>query len=324
MSAALFISDPGQGVFSFTGSGSGLSSILYLEGTQYLAASDSEGGTTVRPVTIAVDPQGRINGASTGPALALSAGHDHEGIAFNPKRGTLFVSDEGNPPEGSAIREFNRLTGSLVGTVATPGVFDQNRANMGLESLSYGAGYLWTVNEQALQHESRTSNTDHGTLVRLQRFDEDLLPAGQWAYLTDNNGAVSELLALPDGELLTLERGQVGGRYQIRIYLVDFAGATSTSGLADLDAGGFITVSKSLLWEADWGTGLGHNFEGLALGPAIGIDSNSLILIADNGTGSQQRLYGLALHGLVPEPTSAGSVAAGGFVLLLRRRPLGK
>jgi Esterase-like activity of phytase len=109
--------------------------------------------------------------------------------------------------------------------------------------------------------------------VRLQRFDGLLAPAGQWAYLTDPSDGVVDLLALPDGNLLALERAfRVGSPqgYRNRIYLIDFAEATDVSDIPDLDAGGFTSVKKTLLWERNLGSTSTHDFEGIALGPILG------------------------------------------------------
>ncbi|HET6409775.1 MAG TPA: esterase-like activity of phytase family protein [Chthoniobacteraceae bacterium] len=182
---------------------------------------------------------------------------------------------------------------------------------------------MWIANEQALEHESHTANSNEGSLIRLQRFDDgSLAPAGQWAYQTDPFHGAPDLVALPNGRLLVLERAfsfGSSGTHHNRIYLVDFSNATDTSGIADLDDGGFVLTSKTLLWDQDMGTTSTHNFEGIALGPSLGSDSYSLLLIADNNTGSTQHLYALQLHN-VPEPTTLTSLAMGGLLLTRRRR----
>jgi hypothetical protein len=51
-----------------------------------------------------------------------------------------------------------------------------------------------------------------------------------------------------------------------------------------------------------------RNFEGLALGPALpllGSNSYSVLLVADNGGGTQQHLYALVVHGVVAPPPIA-------------------
>ena len=89
--------------------------------------------------------------------------------------------------------------------------------------------------------------------------------------------------------------------FRNRLYWVDFTGATDVSAIPNLDAGGFQPVGKRLLWERNMGIIPSRNFEGLALGsalPQLGPTSHSVLLIADNGGGTNQHLYALILHGL--------------------------
>jgi hypothetical protein len=323
VASAVSVVDPGQGVYDFSGAGPGLSGITWLGGDSYLAVSDSVGSPNVYPVTIGLRADGTIVSASLGGAMALAAGDDNEGISFHPGRGTLFVSDEGDHPDGGFVREFNRTTGALVNTLAIPEVMKRDRSSLGFEALTSGAGAVWICNEQALEHESQTASSSQGSLIRLQKFnDTTLAPAGQWAYLTDPEHGAPDLVALPDGRLLVLERAFSYGSsntHHNRIYLVDFSNATDTSAIPDLDAGGFVTTGKTLLWDQDMGTTSTHNFEGIALGPSLGADSYSLVLIADNNTGSSQHLYPLRLIG-VPEPAPVGWLMCGMLWLCCRRR----
>ena len=314
------MTDPGQGIFEFTGTGAGLSGITYVSGNDFRAVSDSGGGARLYPLTIALDlAAGTIESASLGSPLRLATGSDHEGVAYSASRGTVFVSDEDDDPAGSFIREFSLGNGALVTTLSIPPVLLNDRPGLGFESLSLGAGALWTTTEQALAQESDTASGTEGTLIRLQRFDaSSLAAAGQFAYLTEPANSAHDLLALPDGNLLVLERGPASGGTRNRIFLVDFAGATDTSALADLDAGGFTAVSKTLLFERNMGS---RNFEGLALGPLRALQSYSVVLIADNGSGTQQALYPLIIHGVVPEPSATALLALAALGCVTRRRP---
>jgi hypothetical protein len=114
--------------------------------------------------------------------------------------------------------------------------------------------------------------------------------------------------------LLVLERAVVGGlvgkpTVRILIYEVNPAGATDISrqpwadGLID-STEPYVPVEKRLLVELTGKTGPESNFdfEGLALGPQLVDGKHSLILIADNGTGTSQTLYALRLVGLDQEP----------------------
>jgi hypothetical protein len=319
--AAVTITDPGQNVFDFTASAAELSGLTWLFGTTYHAISDDANQRKAYELNIGVNPtNGRITGASVVQTITLSTGYDLEGIAYCRPRGTWFISDEGQHPAGGFIREHTLPDGNLVGNVSIPTPMQNDRANFSLESCSWGAGALWTANEEALTQESALSTASTGSIVRLQKFDHLLNAAGQWAYQTDSFGfdssfftqersGVSDLLALPDGNLLVLERALGFGTvlsYRNRIYLVNFTGATDVSGIADLDGGVYTPVTKTLLWEKNMGSVQTRNFEGIALGPALpalGSNSYSVLLVADNGGGTQQHLYALIVNGVVaPSP----------------------
>jgi hypothetical protein len=134
---------------------------------------------------------------------------------------------------------------------------------------------------------------------------------------------VSDLLVLPDGRLIVLER-ELGGSplpdFRDTLYLVDFAGATDVSSLGSLASGGFTGVTKAALW-----TGFSfNNYEGIALGPQLANGDYVLVLVSDNGDGiSSQSLQTLRISN-VPEPATSMLFVAAGAVLLLqreRRRP---
>jgi len=321
--AAPSITDPLQDVVDFTATATELSGLAWLSGTTYYAVSDDTNQRKVHELNISVNPaNGRITGASLVGTSTLATGYDLEGIAYCRPRGIWFVSDEGQNPNGGYIRAHTLPDGNLLGLVAIPSPMQNDRSNYSLESCAWGAGALWTANEEALAQESALSTASSGSLIRLQRFDHLFNAAGQWAYQTDSFGfdsslttaersGVSDVLALPDGNLLVLER-TLGiafiPSYRNRIYLVNFGGATDVSGINDLDGASYAPVTKTLLWEKNMGSISTRNFEGIALGPAlpsISSTSYSVLLVADNSGGTQQHLYALVLNGLVAPPPMA-------------------
>ena len=335
--AVVTFTDPGQGVFDFTANAAELSGLTWLTDATFHAVSDAANQRKVYELNIDVNPvNGHITEASLAQSLTLAAGYDLEGIAWCRPRGTWFITDEGTPPAGGFLREHTLPDGNLVRAFNVPSPLENARANFSLESCSWGAGALWTANEEALSQESALSTANTGSLIRLQKFDHLLNPAGQWAYRTDSFGfdsslttaersGVADLLALPDGNLLVLERALGIGffpSFRNRIYLVDFTGATDVSGVADLDEATFTPVTKTLLWEKNFGSVSTRNFEGLALGPALTLISStsfSVLLVADNGGDTQQHLYGLIVNGVAaPAPISQwrqgwwGTTAASG------------
>ncbi len=322
--AAVTITDPGQNVYDWTANAPELSGLTWVSGTTYYAVSDDANQRKVYQLHIGVNPaNGRITNAAVTATNTLSVGYDLEGIAYCSARGTFFISDEGQFPDGGYLREHTLPDGNLVRTLTLPTVLTNDRSNYSLESCTWGAGALWTANEEALAQESALSTASAGSLIRLQKFDHQLNPAGQWAYLTDSFGfdsslttaersGVSDLLALPDGNLLVLERTLGIGfvpSFRNRIYLVNFAGATDVSGISDLDGASYTPVNKTLLWETNMGSISTRNFEGIALGtalPQVGSNSYSVLLVADNGGGTNQHLYALVVNGVVaPSPLAS-------------------
>ena len=295
-----------------------LSGITYAGGTNYYAVGDN-GAPTIWQVYTSLDSRsGRVRSTLvTGGISAPELGSDSEGIALGPSGNRVWVSDE----VASTINEFSLDTGQKTGSVAVPNIYRPANVqnNMGLESLTYGAGRLWTANEEALRSDGALSTTAAGSWVRIQEFDgPDLAARRQYAYRTDPISRLSpfvsversglvDLLALPNGQVLALER-ELGGylpRFRTRIYLVDFTGASDVADLSSLASGsGFTPVGKTLLWQADTGF---SNFEGITLGPRLSDGSYALLLVSDDGIGAmaqRQDSFSLILSGVTaPAPT---------------------
>ena len=324
--------DPGQGVVALSSGSTAaaeLSGLTWTGGSDYLAVGDNGAGS-LWTVGIAVDPAtGFISSAAvTGSLAAPGLGSDSEGIAYRASTGSVFVADE----VASTITQFDAVTGGTLGSVSVPAIYASAnvQSNMGLESLAFGPGGLWTANEEALVPDGPLSTTTAGTWVRIQRFDETLTPAGQWAYRTDpisalnpfisaERSGVVDVLPWSATTLLVLERelgGAVVPTFRSRLYGVDLLAASDVSALATIDAGGFTPLAKTLLWEGSFGS---SNFEGMTYGPPLADGSTSLLLISDDGSGLSQDLYSLSV---VPEPgTVALMLAAAGLLVPVIRRP---
>jgi len=316
----LSITDPGQSPFDLSSGptpAAELSGIAYSGGTDYYAVGD-DGATSIWQVYTSLNGMNGLIRSSvvTGGLPAPGLGADSEGIAVRRETNSAWVSDE----IASSITEFSLATGAQIGTVAVPSIYRSANVqnNMGLESLSYAAGVLWTANEEALRPDGELSTTTAGSWVRIQQFGGTGMSAqSQYAYRTDPISEMSpfitversglvDLLALPDGRVLSLER-ELGGflpHFRSRIYLLDFTGATDVSAVPTLSAGGFTAVTKTLLWQGLFGF---SNFEGITLGPRLRDGSYGILLVSDNGSGQlgqRQTVLPLVLRGLTISPGS--------------------
>lgn len=303
-----------QGVYRLRSESTGaaeLSGIAYAGGSTYYAVGDNGSAAIWQlAATISTTFGWVTSGLVTGGLNTPGMGRDSEGIALRPGANNVWVTDEID----STITEFSLSDGAKVGSVAVPEIYRPANVqnNLGLESLTYGAAKLWTANEEALKPDGSISTTRTGSWVRVQQFaGEDLAPTVQYAYRTDRISGMSpfisversglvDLLALPDGRVLALER-EVGGflpLFRSRIYQIDFSAASDVSDVASLADGGFTAVGKRLLWQ---GFFLSDNFEGMTLGPRLNNGAYSVVLISDNGSGGsgqRQDLYSLVLRGV--------------------------
>ena len=285
--------------FSLSSNGTGaaeLSGIAYAGGTTYYSVGDNGAASIWQLYTSLATPPGGIRSGFVATGISAPAlGRDSEGIALTPSGAGAWVSDE----IASTITEFSLSDGSMIGSVAVPAIYRPAnvQGNFGLESLSYAAGALWTANEEALRSDGSLSDTATGSWVRIQKFaGAGFTPSTQYAYRTDPIAELSpftdaersglvDLVALPDGQVLSLER-ELGGFlpvFRSRVYLIDFTGATDVSAVPSLADGGFTALGKTLLWQGYFAFA---NFEGVALGPQQSDGSYSLLLVSDDGSGA--------------------------------------
>jgi len=285
---------------------------------RFLAVQDS--GNHLFAIDVALNANGSLGSATAVSKTLLSPGFDFEGVVYNgPERNTVYVSEEDTP----SVREYDLATGLQIDALPIPAVFANKRANFGFESLTKHAstGVLWTANEEALTVDGPISSLAAGTYVRLQSFIESggsATAGAQYAYRVnpihagtsvDSNtrSGLSDLVALPDGTLLALERSLASAipPFQSRIYQIDFTGATDVS-VPPFDAGlieqTFTPVGKTLLWSGQAGGGFGQNLEGLALGPQLANGNWSLLGVVDSGDPISNNT--IVAFELIPPPCS--------------------
>jgi hypothetical protein len=313
--AELSIASTGQGQVNFDAALiGGLSGITYLGGDSYLVVSDSNG--TMAPATITIDrATGQILDASLGTPVSVAGAGDLEAVAYDPRDGSVLISSEA----GNTITRHAASNGGQIGSITLPGIYTNARGNRGLESLSLDPRTfnLWTANEEALTVDGGLSTDSQGTVVRIQRFDPAGQPDAQVGYLTQphsgdgilvqvpGQSGVSDLVALPDGRVIVLER-ELGGlpTYRNRLYAIDPQSATDTSGTPALTPNSQALIDKALLYQVEAAF---TNFEGAALGPMLADGDYALLLVSDDGaSGNPQRLLSLRLSGLAVEGDLTG------------------
>jgi hypothetical protein len=217
---------------------------------------------------------------------------DLEGAAWDPLRGSVWVSDE----KGPRIVEY--IPGKGLGMeVNLPQEFRGVQRNRGLEALEISPDGLdmWTCNENELPVDDDAS-VGPSEFLRLTRFsrstaDGEWRVSGQWAYRPETPGGlkvrgrarngVSSLCVMPGGELLVLEREKKGegeNTYITRVYLADLTCATDVRGRRSLGEADFAPVGKRLLYTDDIGRAM---YEGMSRGPVLDDGSYLLLLVSD-------------------------------------------
>ncbi len=234
---------------------------------------------------------------------------DCEGIAYFPPRGTVFISGEGD----QEIKEYD-LDGQPTGrALNVPAIYAVPNIvpNYGFEALSYceKTHRFWTTTESTLKRDGAAAGPAHPgiqNLLRLQCFDDNLQPVAQYAYRmdwgkTEDFGkiyvyGVPEVLALPDGRLLVLEReADVSNGYMSSQVICKLCDVNPSDGwhidfsseLRLLDPNRFLT--KRLV--ATFTTKLTPfnysfaNYEGMCLGATLNDGRRTVLLISDSQDG---------------------------------------
>ena len=301
----------------------GLSALVHAEGDLYYALVDNEKGTPARifGLEIRVTPEGPV--AEPRSAIRLAGldgdGFDGEGLALT-REGTFLVSSEKAP----FLREVSaegETTGETLRLLPVPARFTAGvRENAGFEALSLSADgrTLWTANETALTQDAPDLDAAfYGRhpvrLLRYERRGDSFAPAAELAYLVEpieRRGTgfkvrgVVDLLPLPEGGLLSLEREFVEGvGMKVQLFRVDTAGATDVSGVESLSGGGWTPVRKTLLY--DFSSLAPDNLEGMAFGPELPDGDRTLILVSDDNFDEKQATQVVALR--LHSATRAGS-----------------
>ena len=274
---ALGISD--GNTVSRSSEGIELSGITWAGGNTYYAVNDTNASNRLYKITFSVNSSGQISSYNCVSSVKLASSSDLEGCAYDPASSNVWVSMEGN---NSSIREYNPETGAWLRTAPLPVIFQNNmRGNFKLEALTISGDGLtmWTANEEALTCDGEISakpRATGGTTVRLQKFTrasvrDNWAAAAQYAYKTYglnyaygyNNAqrsGVAGLCALPNGQLLVLEREFSGTddnsnlssmwvgldcSFTMAIVLADYSSASDVSTLPSLSQATYTPVAKT-------------------------------------------------------------------------------
>jgi hypothetical protein len=301
----------------------GLSAIARAADGTWLAVVDNEGETPARVFRLAfavgergaAPPPGRTPLEVPVAAIPLvgfnGKNFDGEGLALEPS-GEMLISSEIEP----SIREVS-LDGRTLRSLPVPELLLAGtrgrgvRSNLGFESLTLAPGEdaLWTANERALQQDAPEDLTRPSPvrLLRYERRDGGFVPGAQFVYevepLRQRAGAgfqtrgLSDLLALPGGDLLALERELVLGHgFKIQLYRVSLAGATDVAGREALAGIHYTPVRKTLVYDFARSGLVPDNLEGMTLGPRLADGSLTLVLVSDNNFSPLQKTQIVALR----------------------------
>ena len=237
-------------------------------------------------------------------------GFDHEAIV-KASDSTLVITSEGY----CRLKEYPVLPTSVNAPKIS---YQQNLwesrwpssdfyPNYNFESLAFDSvrQYLWTISESTLRKDGQPATPQNGLAnqLRLMRFDwgKNSRYMTAYAYQMDQPSThkkadiyvmgVSELCALPDGQLLVLEREafipkiKIGAFCKCKLYQINPLNSEEFA-LKEKFSSDTPFLKKRLL--AEWKTGLSlskrsfANYEGMCLGPKLEDGSQVVILLSDS------------------------------------------
>lgn len=295
------------------------SGIAPLGGNRYVMVSDKEPADGF--FTFRIDQNTRtgeivsvyLEGFTGNPRPEVNAQgiskRDTEGIAYVPSSSTVFISGEGD----QRILEYS-MEGRLTGReLQVPDIMRKGKiiSNYGFEALTYSpeTHRFWTTTESTLPQDGPAAGPrdPHAqNVLRLVAFDETLHPVAQYAYRMDRGKSkdfgrlyiygVPELLALPDGKVLVMEReAHISANYlnsQVTCKLFEVNPPQSwqidsSTDLSKLDTNRFL-VKKLLASFTTRMTPIVRtfaNYEGMCLGCRLDDGRQTILLVNDSQAG---------------------------------------
>ncbi|KRF08067.1 copper amine oxidase [Paenibacillus sp. Soil766] len=197
-------------------------------------------------------------------------GLDIEGLAYNPKDDSFWISDEYGPSivhvkrDGTIIERIvpkgwsSQTSASLVPSRETlPEVYNKLRQNRGAEAVGItpDGKYMFMAMQNALRSPDKTM--DNSRQVRIIKFDlATLNPVAEFVYvledakqfkdLTQADIVISDMVVVNENTLLIDERDKFSGdKAQLkRIYAIDLSTATNIIGKYDTSAAAGKTIEQ--------------------------------------------------------------------------------
>lgn len=293
-----------------------MSGLTYAGGNTYYTIAESSGASgnveswCLHKLSITLDDAGtRITGAKLEGSVAVEACRDLEAVAFDPVSGNVWCTDE----TAKTIGEYDPATGKRIRFLSFPDFLKDSYGGYWFEGLTISGDGLtmWAANEEALKCDDTRSSYQKGTTVRLVKFtratakDDWQCVAmhpytvdkwhNQYSYGSAGRRGISDLVALPDGSLLVMERelsssaagtGTWAG-FCVTLYLSIYrvtpeamSAAPNVKDVPSLLNRTVSAVSKTSLWSdgVTW-----NNYEGFCLGPRISASQCAVLAVTDAG-----------------------------------------
>jgi hypothetical protein len=287
--------------------------------------------------TLRFDPSGK--------AVFHAGGIDSEALAYDRRRGVLWVTDEYGP----FLMRIDPASGRLLARYAPgqglPSILARRRANRGMEGMAFDSAtdtihaFLQSpLSDGADRHVERYAgflrwvefDPASASTLRMMAYP---LAAAEYAQGRTGNAKLGDMIALGGGKFIVIEQGEgAAGAMVNKLMLVDTAAATNINAAhfnpdtADLERSSLQGVAVR---GADWASviplrktellnlnaigWLAEKAEGLAL-----VDAHTLAMTNDNDFGMKTRVYdahgkereGVDVTGF--EVDAAGAIVAGG------------
>jgi hypothetical protein len=287
---------------------------------------------------------------AAGKAVFSLAGIDSEAIAYDRKRGLLWITDEYGPFLISIDPESGVIQQRFAPGKGLPPVLALRRANRGMEGMTLDpASDTIHAFLQSPLSDGRAHYTGSGDKEKIERFARftrwvEFDPATgstlrMMAYPLDGtdyaegrtgNAKLGDLVALGGGKFIVIEQGEgADGAIFNKLMLVQIDGATNIGAVpfnphtSDLEKSSMsgrsehgaswqdvIPLSKTLLLDLNALGWHAEKAEGLAL-----VDSHTLAMTNDNDFGMKTRVYDAAGSELDQADVTGFEVDASGAIV---------